>query len=102
VTLRRFVVTLGDNSTATVDAEVFAVDDGVLTFLADEAPGPDEIVARSPIFSVARGAWKTVEAYGAGVSFSSPGWGGHAAAEPARPPRVLPATPQPDTMRQGW
>ena len=92
MTARRFVVTLGDATTATIDAEAFTIPDGVLTFLVADADPPSPL---RPVFALARG-WKWIEAADAGVS-----WSGAQQQHPeSKPPRLIPATQIP--KRAGW
>ena len=50
MTTHRFVVTLGDSTTATIDAEAFEISDGVATFLVADADPP---AAFRPVFALA-------------------------------------------------
>jgi hypothetical protein len=100
----RYTITLSDESTAQVDADGFGISDGVLVFsVADEAPP----AGMRPVFALNPRSWRWLEAADAGVSFSNAAWGGSSAGggrteQQPKPPKVLPATPQPDTIRRGW
>jgi hypothetical protein len=93
----RYVITLADESTATVDPDrVDVVDGGALVFAVADEPPP---AGMREVFLLAPRSWRWCQAADAGVSWSNATWGGQQG-EQKPPPRLLPATSHPE--RAGW